>query len=755
MSLHNVKLIFGRELRDQLRDRRTLFMIAVLPLLFYPLLGFTFFQIAQFLQDEPSKILIVGCVDIPGLPAFNKEYVDQHLGEKKRRSRFELDYQPLISGPDQKLTSPYSKEQMQRMVKDGKYQAVLSFSPHFAEKVEEYRVALRARASGTWPNGKPMPQIPEPEIICDSHQEKSAVTGVRTGNVLESWTEDVGRKTLAETNVPANAAKPIEIRHEFLGAADEQRFDSSLWSKVLPFVLLIWAVTGAFYPAVDLCAGEKERGTLETLLSSPAHRSEIVFGKLLTVMLFSVVTAVLNLVSMGITGSVVMKSLGDLPQAANVGPPPLASLGWLILMLLPVSALFSAICLALAAFARSTKEGQYYLMPVILVTMPLILLPMAPSAELNLGNSLVPVSGIVLLMRSMMEGTIGRLWPYAIPVSVVTFVCCWAAIRWAIDQFSSESVLFREGERWDLTNWFAHLLRDRQPTPSVAMAVLCGAVILVIRFFVGFMFTLPSTFNEFFQQSLITQIAVVATPALIMAVMLTLSPARTLLLSMPMNRRSFASLLVAAALAIALHPAVMSMEVVISWLYPVSAEVKMIGERVVHVINDAPNAFMAVLAIAILPAFCEELAFRGFILSGFRHMGRKWRAIGLSALLFGFSHGILQQSIMASLIGCVLGFIAIQAGSLWPGVVFHLVHNCLGYVVGFKYNGDLSTTQYGWLQIVLKDNVRVYHPAVVMITLATAVIFLLWFRQLSYRRTSEESLQEAIEQEAPIHSLAR
>ncbi len=72
---------------------------------------------------------------------------------------------------------------------------------------------------------------------------------------------------------------------------------------------MIWALTGAFYPAIDLCAGEKERGTLETLLSSPAQRSEIVTGKLLTVMLFSIATSVLNLVSMGLTGALVISHL--------------------------------------------------------------------------------------------------------------------------------------------------------------------------------------------------------------------------------------------------------------------------------------------------------------------------------------------------------------------------------------------------------------------------------------------------------------
>ena len=83
------------------------------------------------------------------------------------------------------------------------------------------------------------------------------------------------------------------------------------------------------------------------------------------------------------------------------------------------------------------------------------------------------------------------------------------------------------------------------------------------------------------------------------------------------------------------------------------------------------------LLIAVVPAVCEELAFRGFILSGFRHLGHKWRAIVYSALLFGLAHGILQQSLIASLVGVVLGYLAVQSGSILPGMVFHLCHNAL------------------------------------------------------------------------------
>ena len=84
-----------------------------------------------------------------------------------------------------------------------------------------------------------------------------------------------------------------------------------------------------------------------------------------------------------------------------------------------------------------------------------------------------------------------------------------------------------------------------------------------------------------------------------------------------------------------------------------------------------------VLVIALGPAVCEELAFRGFILSGFRHLGHKRRAIVYSALLFGLTHGILQQSLIACLLGTILGLLAVQSGSILPGMVFHVVHNTL------------------------------------------------------------------------------
>src|SRR5207248_4564139 len=112
-----------------------------------------------------------------------------------------------------------------------------------------------------------------------------------------------------------------------------------LLGRVFPFILVMWSLAGALYPAVDLCAGEKERGTMETLLISPASREEIVWGKFLTIWVFSAATALLNLASMGLTTAVFGHQL---PHGA-LKP---AAIFWCVLLAVPLSAFFSAICLA-------------------------------------------------------------------------------------------------------------------------------------------------------------------------------------------------------------------------------------------------------------------------------------------------------------------------------------------------------------------------------------------------------------------------
>jgi sodium transport system permease protein len=760
MSWRNIRLIYAREIRDQLRDRRTLFMIAVLPLLLYPLLGMSVFQLSQFLRKSEPKVVVVGADELKAgkeLPPliegdhfaatlFNDgtapdwlhlEFVSGSSSEAKP-AKHDPTVAEKSSDTDHVPITPF--ELAEARLKTGDVQVVLTFPKGFGKRLNELHTDIKARASN--PNDKSAVkaiddiEFPTPRIIFNAGKEKSRVAHMQVERVIESWRAQIVRRNLAESRIPAQVTKPFEF--EMTDVAERNQQQALLWSKILPFVLFIWALTGAFYPAVDLCAGEKERGTLETLLSSPARRIEIVWGKLLTVMTFSTATAVLNLTSLGFTAHYVISELSKLPTA-DVGEglalPPLSAGLWLLAALLPMSALFSALCLACAAFARSTKEGQYYLMPLLLVSMPLMMLPMAPGTELNLGNSLIPITGVVLLVMALVQGDFADALRYFVPVCGVTLICCHLAIRWAVYQFNQESVLFRESERLDPRRWLVHLVRDREDTPSLAEGFVCVVLIFVVKFFmeVSMAASAPTgaSFNYLVTIIFVSQVVCIALPAVLMAMMLTGRPLKTLLLD---RLPSLSTCAVAILLAACLHPLGMLLSTWIQVLYPVQEQVKSEIASFGEVFKTAPYWWIPYLLLAVLPAICEELAFRGFILSGLRHLGSKRWAIGLSAVFFGMAHGIIQQSLSATALGLVIGYVAVQTGSLVPGMLFHMTYNSLGFaaqtiMTKLAPNQTPEQLHYTW--------------PVLLVTAGGAVLLLLWFHRLPYHATPEEQIGDA------------
>ncbi|MBI3469569.1 MAG: CPBP family intramembrane metalloprotease, partial [Planctomycetes bacterium] len=572
----------------------------------------------------------------------------------------------------------------------------------------------------------------------NSAKRASAITSQRLDRVLSNWRARIATQNREAAKVPD--VVPFELVRSDI--ADERMKQAALWSMVFPFLMLIWSLTGAFYPAVDLCAGEKERGTLETLLVSPAERGEIVCGKLLTIMLFSCVTVVFNLLAVGATGWFLISKFEKL--LVGMGPPPLLAFVWLFIAVIPVSALFSALCLALAAFARSTREGQYYLMPLFLITLPLVILPMQPSFDLNFGNSLIPVTGIVLLLRAAIQGDYGDALRYFLPVTAVTAVCCLLAIRWAIDQFNKESVLFREGERLDLGLWLKHIVRDRQQTPSPAAAFACVATILTITFFMRL--AVAGKPGEIDSGSILRDTAIlllvgVFTPAALMTIFL----ARDFRQTLSLRRPKWLDIGAALLLAVAWHPLAMTLAEWVNRLYPVSEQnLAMLDE--LFKADKGPSIWVKLLVMALLPAVCEEIAFRGFILAGFRHLGRKRLAIFLSAFVFGVVHGWLQQSIVATVTGCVLGYVVVQTGSILPAMLIHFVNNAL--VVGlaeFDFKQIASHPVGGWFVGDAQPGSFLYQWPVVAAAALAVVLLWRYFHNLQYERSGEEALEEAIQ----------
>lgn len=758
-------------------------MIAVLPILLYPLVGMTFLQLKQFMQEHKTRVEVVGREEIAGIdglpPLFNiqgNRFAESLVGESGLGDQVELvfrDQDSRMAGsqrgsqksdPEQDMNLEQALANARQRLTTGEIAAIIYFPPRFGKELELFRqelanriIAVRNPESANSDNSEPVsgdrkdvpPPVPQPEIIFSSANERSSLAHLRLSQILHQWTLAIGQQNLEVSRVPLFAMRPFEFRGQDLAQGAIRR--AAVWAKILPFVVFVWALTGAFYPAVDLCAGEKERGTLETLLSSPASRAEIVWGKLLTVMIFSIATAVLNLVSLGATGQFVISQLQQMPgfgEDLALAPPPFLSLVWLLVALVPVSALFSALCLALAAVARSTREGQYYLLPVLLVTAPLMVLAISPGVELDLGKSLVPVSGLVLLLKSLIEGNYSQALPYVFPVLGVTAICCLLSIRWAVEQFSKESVLFRESERFDLRRWIIHAVRDRNDTPSIATALTCVALIFLLRFFMGFALAASpmETFSDIAVMFFVTQVVIILFPAVLLTLLFTRQRRRTLLLD---RRPPLSAIGMGLLLACLMRPVGDQLVVWIQYLYPSGEEMAAFGQLIHDLLGQAPNFLWIIVLIAVLPACCEEIAFRGLILSGLRHLGHKWWAIGLSALFFGLCHSIMQQSIAAAVMGLVLGYLAVQTGSLIPCILFHMTYNSLEMVSGYlaKHSEEILEKRPELELFLTKSGSSIglactYQPFLVIACGVLALYVLVWFGRFSYVPSAEEYLEE-------------
>ena len=160
---------------------------------------------------------------------------------------------------------------------------------------------------------------------------------------------------------------------------------------------------------------------------------------------------------------------------------------------------------------------------------------------------------------------------------------------------------------------------------------------------------------------------------------LTSSPRRTLRLAWPEPRY----LVLAVALVVALNPLVNELRPIVEWLFPISSLIK---ATLAQMMAQAPGLGTSLLVFASVPAICEEFAFRGFILSGLEREHRTRSAILLSALMFGFLHVLLslfQQLFNATLLGIVLGLLAVRSRSILPGIVFHFLNNALAVSLGY------------------------------------------------------------------------
>ena len=263
-------------------------------------------------------------------------------------------------------------------------------------------------------------------------------------NIVDDYEDTVRNKRLEALNINENYVNPITINEEDLTTEEESA--GSIFGALLAFFFVMYVISGAMYPAIDLGAGEKERGTMETLISTNISSVDIIIGKMLSVTSSAILTATFSMLGFAIPLIVIFLFYADsineyffalLSAIVN----PVALLGVFVLII-PLSVFVGAFLLAISVYAKTGKEAGLLLGNVLIIFLVPCYIPLInPGLELDFVGALIPCYNLALITNNLIAGTVDWFL-YSIAL-ISTIVYCCVAIYITYIMFDDENVIFR------------------------------------------------------------------------------------------------------------------------------------------------------------------------------------------------------------------------------------------------------------------------------------------------------------------------
>ena len=396
MSWKNIKLIFTKELVGTIRDKRTIIAMIIIPLIFYPLLftGIGYFSKVGSIRSEEaaSKIMIYGAEFAPQLVKHLQDY--------------------------EKIEVLTIEDDSPARLLNGDIQAVLVVPPDFKYKIEQ---------------GGSSKLI----IKYDTTEAKSRIAKQRINQVIEKYKGEILLRRLSHLDLKEEFLTPLILQEENIATAE--KMTGSFLAVLLPYLIIILIFAGAMHTAVDITAGEKERGTIATLLVSQISRLEIVLGKCFAVMLISFTSMVLGLVGLTLaflSGSSIAGGIEGVQFGISIN-----TIFLLFLVLFPLVGLASAVLVMVGIFARNIREASNYITPIYMLTVFLGIISISQGMELTGKMFLVPVLNSSFVFKELLMGKI--YWNHIITTFSANMVIAGLALFGATRLFSKEEVLFR------------------------------------------------------------------------------------------------------------------------------------------------------------------------------------------------------------------------------------------------------------------------------------------------------------------------
>lgn len=625
-----VKQIFKKEMIDILRDKKTIFMMIILPLLLYP-------------------ILMVGASSIMSMSINKMEQTTVNIA--------------FNNNPSDNLINILNKT---NEYDEAKVNII---------KVDDYKEALDNETLDAYVEINENNDIQSYKIYTNSSKNNSYTAEKRIKEALDKYKEEIVEMNLAQEGL--DAQKTLEpITCETLDIAKNEEIAGNILGQILPFILIIGVLLGSIYPAIDVMAGEKERGTLETLFTLPISNLELVMGKYMAVSFCAVVTAFLNIISILISIGFMTLTAGianemgipkfDFTQMIFPGIITMICIG---LFAMVVSAISMCVC----SLAKSFKDAQNYITPVMLIIMIPSYVSMIPNIELDGFTSTIPVVNISLLIKSVLS------FKFDLNLIAIVFVSNFAFMILSVlllsKMFNSEEILFGNNRSFSFLEKRSNIKKGTMPT--ISDGAILYAVGLVLLIYVGSLVQL-----KFKMAGLaITQVMIICLP-LLFAYYIKTDFKKTFSLQKVNLKQILGGILIWMGGFVLIN----LITQITLYLFPQNMEV---AEALTDAIIIKDNLVLNLAIVALMPAICEEIFFRGFIFTSFKGKSSSKIAIITSGILFGFMHMDFLRIIPTSILGIIFAYTVYKSESIFIAMILHFINNSIAVLVSHYPNSEL------------------------------------------------------------------
>ncbi|MCC0696853.1 ABC transporter permease subunit/CPBP intramembrane protease [Clostridioides sp. ES-S-0048-02] len=665
-----VKYIFKKEMLDILRDKKTLFMMIVIPLLLYPLLMLLMIQVMNMSANSMnSKDINIAFDSTPNKVLVSMIEKENNLEEDTGNNKDTTN--------DKGKIKILSVDNYKKSLEENKIDAYI--------KIEEKQSATSYK------------------IYMNSSQENSSNSVKRIETVLDKYKRLTVENTLAEKGLDVQSTLE-PITYNTIDIAKTEEVAGYFLGQILPFILIIGVLLGSIYPAIDVMAGEKERGTLETLFTLPISNLELVMGKYMAVSLSAIVTAILNILSIGLTMAFILVSGGLSSQFGfgnfNYGDLVLPVITTLICVCL-FSMVVAAISMCVCSLAKSFKDAQNYITPLMLVIMIPSYVSMIPNIVLDRVTAVIPVVNISLLIKSVLSFKSDLNLIALVLTSNIAFVIL--AIILLSKMFNSEEILFGNSKSFSFLEKRCNIKKGSIPT--VSDGIILYAVGLVLLIYVGSLVQI-----KFGTAGIVmTQVMIIALP-LIFAYYIKADFREVFSIKIPTLKH----LLGGVVLWVGGYIIIMIITQLILFLFPQNMEV---AESLNKSLFMKDKFLLNLLIIGLLPAICEEIFFRGFIFSAFSKSKNGVKSVKLaiicSGVLFGIMHMDFIRIIPTSILGIIFAYSVYKSGSIFVSMLLHFLNNSVAVIVSHYATGNIANL-YKFIEVDF-SNLNIFKFALVLV----------------------------------------